>query len=81
MIRSELDQNHSTFFVFALYLVFFFFGHGPRRGQSPVEHKGTFVHPFVRLFISSFVRPLCISLPNQPSHALHLPSQAPNQLS
>ena len=36
---------------------FFLFGQRPRRGQSPVEHRGTFVLPFVCLFICSFVPP------------------------
>ena len=27
------------------------FGQQPQRGQSPVEHRGTFVGPFICLFI------------------------------
>ena len=29
------------------------FGQRPRRGRSPVEHRGTFVRPFVRSFVRS----------------------------
>ena len=43
------------------------FGQRPRRGRSPVEHRGTFVCHSICLFI----------LP-RPSHAWNLPSQAWN---
>ena len=33
------------------------FGQRPRRGRSPVEHRGTFVHPSVCPFVRSFVSP------------------------
>ena len=29
-------------------------GQRPRRGRSPVEHRGTFVHPFVRPSVRPF---------------------------
>ena len=33
------------------------FGQRPRRGRCPVEHRGTFVHPFVRLSERADSRP------------------------
>ena len=49
---------------------FFLFGQQPRRERSPVEHRGTFVLPFVRLFICSFVPP-----PHQAPQASNLASE------
>ena len=47
-------SNHCFCYDFVIYvilfisLIFVLFGQRPRRGQSPVEHRGTFVRPFVR---------------------------------
>ena len=68
--------------------LFTFFGQRPRRGRSPVEHRGTFVRSSVRPSVRPFVCPPPQALSNQPSQpsnqscqGLNQPSQASNQAS
>ena len=50
----------------------------PQRGRSPVEHRGTFFRPFVRLFVCSFVRASPPQASNPASQASNPASQVSN---
>ena len=59
------------------------FGQRPQRGRSPVEHRGTFVCPFVCLFVPPpHQAPQASNLASdQASHASNMASQASNMAS
>merc|ERR1711911_389449 len=70
-------------------ITLYFFGQRPRRGRSPVEHRGTFVrhsvHPSIRPSVRSSVRsPQALSGPNSALSGLKLtlsdPKSAPSGL-
>ena len=64
LMGMEPKLEHSSSSIFLLFfsaLIYLFslpfFGQRPRRGRSTVEHRGTFVRPFVCLFVCPFVPP------------------------